>query len=79
MRFKLVKIRNFYRLHRSLERKFFESRRNPSNYLKKIKLPIARWKKCETFVLSLSRVLKLQIASMRIPKTLSIFLIFFAY
>ena len=42
MRLKLVKIRNFYRLHRSLKRQFFESRRNPSNYLKKLKLPIVR-------------------------------------
>ena len=42
MRFKLVKIRKFYRLHRSLKRQFFESRRNPSNYLKKLKLPIVR-------------------------------------
>ena len=77
--FKLVKIRNIYRLHRSLKRQFFESRRNPSNYLKKLKLPIVRKKKGETFVLSLSRVLKLQIVSLRIPKTLSIFLIFVAY
>ena len=28
------KIRNFYYLHKSLKRQFFESRRNPSNYLK---------------------------------------------
>ena len=39
MRFKLVKIRNFYRLQRSLKRQFFDSRRNPSNYLIKLKLP----------------------------------------
>ena len=39
MRFKLVKIRNFYCFHRSLKRQFFDSRRDPSNYLKKIKLP----------------------------------------
>ena len=36
MRFKLVKILNFYRLL-SLKRQFFESRRNPSSYLKKNK------------------------------------------
>ena len=42
MRFRLVKIRNFYRFHRSLKRQSFDSRWNPSNYLKKVKLPSVR-------------------------------------
>ena len=46
----LVIIRNFYRFHGSLKRQFFDSRRNPSKYLKKSKFLVLDGRKDAKFI-----------------------------